>query len=440
MHDIAFLVYAPDRQRRKNNSFDGNDNVGAYVIIEVLERAGHKVAFCGPATAHRYRVVLVSFTSTYDLYAFYRAVALRPDWQPDRRPFVVVGGGFGLQNPTVVRHYVDYAVFGRGEDIVADLVGQVVGGGQFTHESVMRLPEIYSVKVAQARQLYHGPRFKEAFIGCPNKCKFCHYTWARRSMGNGGQYVQDTLTHGNSPEILFKQIGSISRKYGRIRTAIDGFSERLRVLYGKKITNQEIVDGFNHIGAFAGNTVVICYNIGNMPTETESDRAELYDLFKRIKPRHRVIVVLHTTPFRPSLLTPLQFAPVQLDPSASALRFKEIVSTGTFMAKHSMSNEGPFSHLQCVVAERATPATDRLFHTICFSKKLRSQNSNGQVRLLEAHFDLSPYLRRYDPTEVHAPGWFLESYVPTRMIRKAFLWTEKDPAGRRGRVAKVKGL
>lgn len=251
-------------------------------------------------------------------------------------------------------------------------------------------------------------------------------------MGNDGQYVQESLTSGNSPEILFKNIGSINKKYGRLRIAIDGFSERLRHLYGKKITNQEIIDGFCHIGSFAGNTVVILYNIGNMPTETDDDRSELYALFSRIKPRHRVIVILHTTPFRPSLLTPMQFAPVSLSPPASALRFGEIVSTDTFMSKHSMSNEGPFSHLQTVVAERATPETDRLFHTICFSKKLRSLNSAQQVRALLANFDLLPYLRRYDPDEEHGPGWFLESYVPNPMIRKAFLWTEKNPAGRRG--------
>jgi hypothetical protein len=114
-NDCAFLCYWPYKQRQDNNSFDGNYNIGARVIMDVLARRGIECGFCTPETAKDYRVVFVSFTSDYDCLAFYTAVSLLKSWQPGTRNFVVVGGGEGMQNPTVIRNYVDYAVFGRAE-------------------------------------------------------------------------------------------------------------------------------------------------------------------------------------------------------------------------------------------------------------------------------------------------------------------------------------
>ncbi len=106
-HDCAFLVFAPLRQRREDNSFDGNDNIGAKVIADTLTRAGLRVGYVTPESAHTVPLVLVSLTSTYDVYAYYAAVALRPDWQPDSRRFKILIGGFGMQNPTPIRRYCD---------------------------------------------------------------------------------------------------------------------------------------------------------------------------------------------------------------------------------------------------------------------------------------------------------------------------------------------
>lgn len=106
---IAFLVYLPLKERRSNNSFIGNGNAGALVVENVLKEAGLNVGRCTPETAHEQDVVLVSFTSNYDTVSFYQAVALRPTWQRDKRSFKVIAGGFGMQNPTLVREYIDYA-------------------------------------------------------------------------------------------------------------------------------------------------------------------------------------------------------------------------------------------------------------------------------------------------------------------------------------------
>ncbi len=425
--EMAFLAYYPEKKRSDNNSFEGNYNIGANVIMDVLRRKGVECDICTPDTAQKYQVILISLTSDYDCLALYRAVALLPTWQPGRK-FKVMAGGAGMQNPTTIRRYVDYAVFGRAENIAHPLIDCIMGGRVFTHESVMNLPDIHPVKLCQTSELYPhsidlgGGRgchqWKESFIGCPNKCLFCHYTWARKRLGVE-TYHQGDLTGSRSPEFLWEDISKIEKKQGRIRTAIDGFSERLRFAYGKKISNQEIIDGINHLGSFEGITVLLVYNISNMPHETQADREDLYETVKKATPKYRVIVVFQSTPFRPSLLTPLQWAPVTLYPAISDLSAQVIHDSDNLRVMHSFSNESPWSQLETVIVSRATPETDKLFHALCFHPKLKKGAAREKVGLLQRSFDISPYLREYDAEEKH-PAWFLSSYTDNGKLRRAY--------------------
>lgn len=414
--DVAFLAYHPLKQKREDNSFDGNGNFGAKTIADVLARAGIAVGYCSPESAHEHKVVLVSFTSTYDLIAFYKAVALRGDWK--RRSFRVVGGGFGMQNPTAVRNYMDYAVFGRAEEIAPAVVESALLQRRHEHSSVMNLPELSPVKIAQAKQVYphdvEGRR--EEFIGCQRKCRFCHYTWARRYVGKAEDYVQTELS-ASTPEITWDQLCRVAKKQGRVRSAIDGFSARLRVAYGKSISDAEIVEAIERVGSFGGTSTVLAYNISNMPTESQQDRDSLYAALRKANPRGRVIVVIQSTPFRPSLVTPMQWEPVKLLPSTNDLAGQCIVEKSNLRAVHSFSNEGAWSHFETVVVERATPASDNLFHSICFAPRLQSGPAAQRIRIAEHNFDLKPYLREYATDEKH-PGWFLESYTPRDRLRR----------------------
>jgi len=415
-NDVAFLVYKPLKQRRKNNSFDGNDNIGALVIIDALNCGGIDVGFCSPETAHNFRIVLVSLTSTYDVIAFYKSVAIMPQWQKSKRAFKVVAGGFGMQNPITIRNYIDYAVFGRAHDFICKIIDLLLGGGCVQHESVMCLPDIHNVKIAQAplyenKIHFKGGVWREAFTGCPRKCKFCYFTWSRKSTQNSCDYSQSILTDGKSPELTWDQMMLIEKKAGRIRSAIDGFSERLRFAYGKKISNTDIINGIEHLGSFGGNaTVLTAYNISNMPRENESDRLELYETIARAKPKTRVILVLQSTPFRPSLATPMQHCEVSLYPATSSLSASVIFDSPKLRAMHSFSNESPYSQLETVIIERATEATDKLFYAICFSPRLKSLSSKEAISVIKKNFDLTQYLRRYDPEEKH-PAWFLNGYI-----------------------------
>lgn len=427
--DLAFLVYAPYKRRHIDNSFDGNNNIGAYVVRDILARAGHPVDFCTAETASRYRVVLVSFTSTFDVYSFYRHVALHPAWQPGSRHFTVLGGGFGMQNPTTVRHYLDVGAFGRVEGFLVPLVEALLDGRPFDHPSVMHLPAITPVTLGQVPHLYPHRlatgtiTFEEEFTGCPLKCKFCHYTFARKHQVAPGKdqhaYVQTTLGT-DTREVTWEQVMTAPAKLaGTTSCAWDGTSERLRFLYGKRISKADVVAGLTHIGSFptAVKTLLNVYNIGHFPGETEADWAEMRETVALARPRFPVIMKLLTTPFQPSLATPMQWEPVHLEPSTvRQLAGKTILKTPTLFAFYDRHAEGPWSHCLRVIAERATAATDALFHAVCFAPGLRKGTDVQKLQRARTHFDLSPYLRAYALDEPH-PGWFLSGWASLAQLQ-----------------------
>lgn len=437
MDKIAFLVYDSIKAaHRADRSFDGMSNIGAKVIEDVLAKNGYQVDRCVPETAHEYNLILVSFTSVFDMLSFYRAVALRPEWQPNKRAFKVFGGGFGMQNPTAIRNYLDFAAFGRAHLWVADVVRDILDGKTPCHDSVMTLPEMGDVVISQA-PLYDGDGltfrlgtkdipYTEQFTGCPLKCKFCHYTWARKHTVADGQdahdYVQMLYQNDNSPELTFDQLFTLKNKVGRPRVAIDGFSERLRYVYGKRILDDDITNGINALGEFGGSTMLKVYNISNFPTETEGDRETLYAAIRKADPRGRVVVDLHSTPFRPSLGTPMQWEKVTLFPQWSDVRYTTIVagdrhSEAGVRAYHSKYLDSVYTHLIEAVIIRANHNTDKLFHAIAFAPKLKNGRALDKYKLLDANFDLDQYLREYDVDE-DPPAPFLASNADVSVLRR----------------------
>jgi len=219
---------------------------------------------------------------------------------------------------------------------------------------------------------------------------------------------------------MWKDLFSVKEKQGRIRTAIDGCSEKLRYKYGKKISNEDIKHGIEHIGSFGGNTVLLVYNICNMPGETIDDKKEMEETIRSANPKNRIIVVIQSTPFRPSLLTPMQWSPVKLYPNWNKYAADLICERSNLRAIHSFSNESNYSQLVTVVIDRAIEETDELFNAICFSPKLRNGlRAEQKIKLIERNFDLSIYLKEYQLNEI-MPANYLKSHLPENRIKKLY--------------------
>lgn len=234
---------------------------------------------------------------------------------------------------------------------------------------------------------------------------------------NNEYYIGGDLYKG-SYEILFKDIKKIVKeKPSILKTAIDGFSERIRFKYGKKISNDELKETFEYLSFFEGTTRIKIYNISNFPGETDDDFNEFFQLLTTLKLKNRLHIKIHTTPLIPSLATPLKFSAVELFPDWNKKGYNDryIIKNDNLIAYHSAMNTGAFTHLQEVVAIRADEDTDRLFHKICFSKNLKKANSTDKIKILKENFDIEKYL-----SEDFNSGWFLESYIKNNKLKDIY--------------------
>ena len=172
------------------------------------------------------------------------------------------------------------------------------------------------------------------------------------------------------------------------------------------------------MGSYGPNaTTLMVYNIGNFPGETVNDLHEFEQTVNRASPAHRVIVVLQTTPFRPSLATPMQWEGVSLQPDWSKLRTQAMVDRPNLRVVHSFTLETPWSHLRSIVAERATVDDDKAIHAILFSPKLAKASAASALRLFSKNFDVTKWTAERSIDEP-SPAPFLSGYLPDETLRK----------------------
>ncbi|MCL2597274.1 MAG: hypothetical protein FWD66_06400 [Paludibacter sp.] len=266
--------------------------------------------------------------------------------------------------------------------------------------------------------IYDGCKWNETSIGCPVRCKFCHFSHNRKWVA-GENNTFEWLIKNRTIECLIKDIPQkVTEKQGWIKSAIDGYSERLRIAYGKKFaTWQNIENALDHIMEFEGTTKLHLYNIHNLPTETEIDRQEFYNFFRdyaenNMKTNGKLIVEIHNTPFRPTINTPLERAEVKLYPQAkplnyaflknrSNLEYKKdslVIAEGDgFIVRWTKFIEMPFKHLKDVIAIRYGIDAD-IIHEIS-TGNYDNMSSADSIDKLTKRYDLTPYLREYNQSE-----------------------------------------
>ncbi len=368
--------------KNRNNSI----SIGALVIIDELQRAGYTVDICNYDTAFKYTHVLVSMTATDDIYDIYKNCH-KNGW--NRRTFKAFVGGFGCQNPIALADFIDYAFFGRVDGIIANYLTNP----EMYQSHSFRITAPHKVRLRQVSELYpHKVRYgankstwQEKFIGCPYKCKFCHYSHNRKYVGNG-TYINNSISTG-SPEVMLKDISKLTEKVGRLTAALDGYSERLRFMFGKRITWDMVEEAMDTIASFKGNTYLKLYNITNLPTETEEDEREFVEFWEEYTEYSRkadgiVKVDVFNTAFRPSMNTPMERMEVRLYPEARKDN-PDIVSRNGFVIKYTHLAKGAKEHLKDVISIRYS-----------------NPQHIADIALADRFdFDISDYLRAYGENE-----------------------------------------
>lgn len=429
---VAFLVYKPIIEgRRKNQSFDGLSNIGCYMLIDVLAKNNIIVDFCSVDSAHKYDIVMVSFTSIYDILAYYKQVARHKNFKKPRK-FKIIGGGFGMQNPIAISEYLDYAWFGRCENEIYDIIKSNL---EFEHPSLMNLKNIKNVFINQVTNLYNKEiilrtndathnKYKENMLGCHNKCFFCHYTFARNhvKINNSSDYFVSSYSQGQELDMF--NIKHFNPNIQNATVGMDGISEELRYFVNKRISN-ELVANFildiSNLSIDKNKTFLLrLYNITGYEIETENDYNEFKELLHSIenKLQKRIVLVLQNTPLHPSPLTPIAYSKINLFNKLNTMVGQKIIPpTKNLHPVISQFQESNFRLLESLVIERFTEKHDELLYNITFNNSLNKYKSNDKIKALSYKFDLTDLTREYKTNE-QLPTWFLNSYISNDKIKK----------------------
>lgn len=425
---IAFLVI-PDFQksgRLSNESFDGVGNVGAYVCIDQLRRRGVDVGFCNYDTAGEYDVVCISLTSFFDILSLWKGLRFRKDWERGRRRFRVICGGAGLKNPFPLIEWVDAFWFGRCDTEFYDFATVP----DYEHPSLMRWDAPKKCVVNQAQCLYphtvtlgNGTEWSEKFIGCPNKCYFCFYSYTRKHSAPGERYFLETEHNKQSMEIDLMNWGLLAPETIRphVTVGIDGVSGRIRCAINKPITDEmlrELIVRHN-FSVPKENYSLQLYMITGYETETMADVSTLYEVVRRadLECRSRVYVTVHSTPLSPEAGTPLAWSAAPYRTPFDSLR-GQCIHQGRFLQVfHNKYNTSDWQQFRQLITLRYTESQRRLLDNVLFNSKLQGLKNRDKMTWVEDHFDLRDLLREYDVDE-ELPAWPLVSYMGEKKIKK----------------------
>lgn len=438
MKICAYVQEAYAKANYKNECMDSRQFVGLRVVIDCLERAGYQVDYAGIATVHQYDVVLVSLTSDCDWWSY---IAERRRWR--KGDYKVLIGGAGVLHIAPFLPWFYAVMFGRGEGLIVPLVRAVEAGERYEHESICYAdtfsPEkIY--RIAQAERPYchqiklsETRNFAEGAIGCNHKCLFCGYTWHRKFVSPYEHYrMEDSLFGGIADKELamldlHKDPESVDWAHLRT-TAIDGFSERLRVGVGKPITREIMREFLGAMLRYPGKAHQLkFYNICGYPSETEEDWLEFLEelsLADGTAPRRdrQWSIVLHSTPFRPMPATPMACAPMSkrnyrgkisriLGPQ---LKGGLLYQGQSLWSVESMGTESLSTVMLSALAHRGSVDDCENIAKLCATRKFWTASSAVKEATLSRYFDMDALFGPFTPNTL--PSRYLRTYAKVERL------------------------
>lgn len=434
---MKICAYVPDKHAKanyKHESLDTRAFVGLKMVIDSLQRAGYTVEWAGKINVHKYDIVLVSLTSDCDWWPY---IAERLQWP--KGDYKVIIGGAGLLHISPFLPFADYFVWGRGEHIMPQLIKAIERGEKFHCESIAEsktFSEDQIYRIAQTTNLYphevklsETKHFQEDIIGCPHKCFFCGYTWHRKFVSDKNYFdLAGSQLFGSSKDREFAMLdyasGKVEINWPKLRTtAIDGFSERLRFMVNKRISDKTLRAFLRDmIESDAKPHQIKFYNLCGLPTETEDDWWELIEAFRstdNLKNIHgkQWSIVLHTTPFRPMPATPLACAPMSYRNYreefarvlGKGLRGNLIFQGKNLWVVESMGTDGLATVILSAIAHRGSRADTENIIKLCLNRKFWDASNGVKVKTLEKYFDVKKLFAEYTPETL--PSRYLKSYA-----------------------------
>lgn len=301
MARIGILVFSKlvkCRATRKNVYFDSFKYLGINAVAKEIDRKKHSVRFISSNQLSEVDFALVPLHSYRDSMNLIKNVKGIP-----KNGTKIIVGGQGLLNVRSYLKYFDLAVFGRAEGQINEILEGARPSNVLDLKKDPTLEKSYIYR--QPQNLVKGERN----VGCRNKCSFCFYSWTHKLLIPVDKY--NSTIYDSSVEDDIKALDI--REPGHYITAIDGFSEASRFKVNKMIKNSDIVNKLSEIRArnIKKKIFIKIFSICGYPWEKPS--SHYLDEFKetlaeadRAKGSTEIILIIHSTPFSPEPLTPME--------------------------------------------------------------------------------------------------------------------------------------
>ena len=445
----VYIQQAYDRQTYSDESFGVRQFAGVHVVADALRQAGIEVDFCDISRVSEYRVILVPIVSCCDWFSF---IAERVRWQGFNG--VIVVGGAGVMNIRPFRPYFDYAVLGRGEVVAVEVVGTILAGGRPAGPSVIdserfdpdepkvmaQAVEVYPREIEMqwcSRQGLRLATWKESQIGCPYGCAFCGYTNHRKYTGGefnvAGEDGKDGgFAHSNMGEMTLMQTRNTTPEEwfqkGNLLIGLDGFSERLRFMANKPISDALLRRFLAGAVSLPNSYKLRMFNVVGLPTETREDWFEFLAAIKDVDaaadPGPLWYIDLHSTPFRPLPGTPgagWQAAYEEFRGEIKGTLGPDVPHRYRFfqgrriVVVETFSTESLARGIIEAVCHRGTEAHQEVARSIALDRRFASAGAPLKRKMLEAAIDTRALFQEFSYEEM--PTRYLRGWRPERVVK-----------------------
>lgn len=371
---------------------------------------------------------------------------------------IIVGGNTATANPDVFLAFVDRVYLGDGEE----------WDGSWEHRFIVEkenpLPKQIARTIDLLPVLYEDVQttrraFCEIARGCQNKCLFCQYGWMKpyreadiadikliielAKTKSIRVFSADRFQHSQYPQIraLLEKKGAADTgsdaslpwilkhpEYlaytNKIRTGIEGMSERLRRLCGKPYTDDMILD-FSVKIAEAGIKCLDWYMIYGLPTESEEDVQAFRKLLlklDKIMPKGYTLAI-HWNAFTPSAQTPFQWEKpayrYNQEPMRRLLFSRREQDNMIFMHKPKFTSDATL--LKRILAIRAFKENRELLYTLSKHPGYFKKHSEAIFTKYKEQTGLSLSDKWTDEVEFPWDKWVVYPKEKMRKVRDGFM-------------------
>lgn len=391
--------------KKREGYFDGQNYIGLRYIASEIDRSKYEITYVSKDTINAADFVLISLTSHYDL------LNIINELHGKRIRSTLIIGGAGCNNLDLLREIADFAVIGRGEGIINDILSGDLPDGVYSKEDNFDLTKPVKIQALKKFISIDDPilgQYDEVSTGCKRKCFFCEYSWKNHLSTKSNIYHSGLADRETRLEEL--DWGTYVNK--DLVTAVDGIDEKTRYIVNKSISNDTIrgkIEEIKHAQRDYYSLKLYC--LLGYPFQTKFDPVELLNTIVGCDIGSKRFNVLMVSPhFMPMPFTPMECEPlnfINFRKKIERYNFSEWQKGNIKVFWPASQSNSPVSAAEATILHRATLEDAPVIKRVLCSPKYKGLPGAKKISVMQKAFgsllcevnSVSPYVERAYETD-----------------------------------------